>query len=827
MFNKRKNSELRVVVLLLLVVLIVCISGTFLYKNISVIVKNVETSAKAETRHSLVLRQILIDIGEAENSVKSYNLTYDKEHLISFYNSISSFESKIEELKRAKKYSKHEKYVIDNITQLVEKRFELLKQQLYLDDEGKITDELNTISRKIDEAYKKSTSVESATLIPGISTTITPVKKESLFKKLFGKKTKTIEEPEKTVPQVVASNEAQSQKIQGELKFTVNKVKGLQLEKLAERKSVELQLSKEGQTIVDQIRRLSAEIEFQENVQAIKKIDYAKREMNTIKQFAIVFSVVISLLLIFVGYLITNYVRKKKEYELALITAKRSAEDLAKTKETFLANMSHEIKTPLNAIYGFTEQVLNTNLNSHQYEQLNIVKKSAEYLSKLVNNILSYSKIQAGKAYIDNVSFNIKQELGDIELLFLEQTKKKSLNLIFETDENIPEHINCDLTKFKQILFNLIGNAIKFTEKGSVEILFNKTELNSKPALFIQLRDTGIGINKEKLPELFNEYAQANSPNSKSYEGTGLGLVITKKLIEQMGGIISLESKERFGTTVKVVVPYNEVSSPIEDGNVITGSITNLRNALKGKNILIVDDEDFNRLLLKSILSKYKVKISEAADGNESILLAGNNFYDLIIMDIQMPDKNGIDACIEIRTTNKTVPIFASSAGINEEKISEYLNAGFTGFVHKPFTEKELLETLMRQLSNTINDSVIADKTYGQKHSSKVNISNLHEFYDNDEGFKKELIEIFSKSINNALIDITNACAEREWIRAADAAHKAMPPCKHFDADDLYCSFKYFESLRSSIPDNYELQSNLEQLKQEIIGVNNELKLYL
>lgn len=826
MFNKKKYSELRVVVLLLLIVLIVCVSGIFLYKNISAIAKNVETSAKAETRHSLVLRQILIDIGEAENSVKSYNLTYDKEHLISFYNSISSFESKIEELEKSKKYSKHEKYVIDNVTQLAEKRFELLKQQLYLDDEEKITDELNTISRKIDEAYTKNAALESASYTPTL-TAANPEKKESFFKRLFGKKTKAEDSLKTITPQALASKEVQSEKIQGELKSTVNKVKGLQLEKLAERKSVELQLSKEGQTIVNQIRKLAAEIESQENVQALKKIDSAKREMNTIQRFAIVFSVIVSLLLIFVGYLITNYVRKKKEYELALITAKRSAEDLAKTKETFLANMSHEIKTPLNAIYGFTEQVLNSNLNSQQHEQLSIVKKSADYLSKLVNNILSYSKIQAGKAHIDNVSFNLKEELGDVELLFLEQTKKKSLNLIFEKDENVPDHINCDLTKLKQILFNLIGNAIKFTEKGSVEVLVKKTELNSKPALFIRVRDTGIGISKEKLPDLFNEYAQANSTLSKRYEGTGLGLVITKKLIEQMGGTINLDSKERLGTTVETVVPYSEVSQPPE-GNGANHSISNLQKSLKGKKILIVDDEDFNRLLLKSILSKYKVIITEASDGNKSVLLTSDHSYDFIIMDIQMPDKNGIEACIEIRKNNKQVPIFASSAGINEEKISEYLNVGFSGFVHKPFTEQELLETLMKQLSSAPNDLFITGDVNDQKHiSSKANISNLQTVYDNDEDFKKELIAIFLKSISNALTDITNACAQRKWVQAADAAHKAMPPCKHFDADDLYRSFKYFENLRNSIPDNHEMQLNLEQLKQEIESVNNELKLYL
>lgn len=826
MFNKKKNSEFRFVVLLALLVVLVSVSGLVLYRNLSAVARKVGTSAKIETRNSLVLRQILIDLREAENEVKSYNLTYSKEHLIAFYNTISVFERQMVDLGNAPKYNQDERFIINNVLALAEKRFELLKQQLYLDDEEKITDELNAISVKIDEVYQKrlANETKSGQTEPGFIET--PEKKESFFKRLFGKKEKPQDRAKKEVLATPGFQEKSMAKLQGELKSTVKKVKTNQLEKLAERKSRELQLSKDGQTLTKQMRQLVDALETQENQLLAKRIETAKQDMNTIRSFSILFSVVISVLLILVAYLIYNYVRKKREYELALITAKRNAEDLAKTKETFLADMSHEIKTPLNAIYGFTEQVLNSDLTTRQYEQLNIVRKSADYLAKLVNNILNYSKLQAGKIKIENSDFNLKRELEDMAILFSSQIEDKPVKLHISKTPELADYINGDLTKIKQVLFNLIGNAIKFTERGEINVMVANRKLNGHDALYITVDDTGIGIPPEKISRVFNEYEQADTTISKKYGGTGLGLMITKKLIEQLNGTISLKSVVGKGTKFEVYIPFNEVTKrehvPADRSMLMPEILTTLQH----KKILIVDDEEFNRLLLQSILSKYNIQIFEAINGTEAVHLVKNHFLDLVIMDLNMPDKDGINACTEIRQFNTTIPILVSTAAISEEKINQCLKEGFNGFVYKPFTEKDLLETLIPQLANS-KKVKSQTETEPEEHHYKINLNHLEAMSNGDELFARELVEIFYKSINKTSLDISAACGNSDWGKVSDLAHKSMAACKHFDAMDLYNCLKYFENLRNGTPDYQELRQRLEQLNLEVQNINQELQLYL
>lgn len=825
-----KRSETRAVSVLLFITVIICITGVLLYKNLSSVSKDVSSSYNYETTPSLIIRQILVEIRDAETCVKSYNLTHSQEYLIPFYTSVSLVDKKLTELENSKKHDHRERVIIDSIVLLCEARFELLKKQLYLDDEKKITDELNAISSKIKESYINGVDKES--------TLIVEPEKESFFKRIFGKKKKNTDTLERTVEQL-KQTEKQLSQIAGELKTTIQKVKASQLEKLQERQLLELQLAGDGKIVNDRLRLLYAEIENKEQQFSLKKIELAKAKVNTIKSLSIIVSVVLSLLLLLISYFIVNYTRKKKEYELALLQARQNAEDLAKTKEMFLANMSHEIKTPLNAIYGFTEQVLNSDLNNQQKEQLGIVKKSANHLIKLISDILNYSRIQSGKVSLEKNDLNIKDELQEIELLFKQQTNAKGIQLIVEIDGTVPDIINCDLTKFKQILFNLLGNAIKFTDEGFVKLKVVKSEnpSNNTPCLLISVTDTGIGIAESKIPKLFNEYEQADTAISKKYGGTGLGLVITKKILEQMGGTIELQSTEHKGTEIKIALPYEKAIDPNFSNNNEKTSGLNLK-LLSGKEILIVDDQEFNRLLLKAILSKHGVNVSEARNGLEAVEMVTSNNYNAILMDVNMPIKNGIEACREIRRINKkqiaNLPILASTAVMaSDDKTKECMDAGFNGFVHKPFTEKSLLETLNHFLNKSDlqkfipSNPVVTNSEADQKIFKKLNFENIIQASNGDDVFKKEMIGIFYKSINSSLLEIEGFAHSRKWVQASEVAHKNMPACKHFEADNLYSILKYFENLRGQDPEISTLSIKLKELRSEVEEINNQLKLYL
>lgn len=829
MWLKKKRFELRVVIILLLIVAMISITGIISYKNLSSIAKRVSTTVTIADRNSIVLRQLLIDIQEAENDVRSYNLTSHTNYLSSFYSSMVSLENRFRDLEKIKVSNNREMVIMDSVILLTELRFELLKKQLYIDDESKITDELNEISTKIDEAYKKTDEASIANHITLKDTVI--YKKESLFRKIFGKKRnklRPVQQQSDTVSNQKnfnSENPMPPSQIRGVLKKTVLKVQNKQLVKLAERKNTELLLAKEGQLIVDRIRSFVKETEAFEKKEIFQKIEIANQDVNMVKILAIVISAIISLLLLIVSYFIVKYVGKKREYELALINAKQNAEDLAKTKEAFLANMSHEIKTPLNAIYGFTEQVLKTKLDKEQSEQLNIVKESADHLIRLISDILEYSKIQSGKIHVENNNFDLKKELENIHTLFIHQSSNKNLELIFQVDADVPDQINGNLTKLKQVMYNLISNAIKFTEIGSVTVIVKKIERNAMCFLSIQVSDTGIGIAEDKISKLFNEYEQLHTDIYNKFGGTGLGLVITKKILEHMGGSIEVKSKPNKGTEVTIQFPFTAFDSSLksEISAVIPQQI--IINKLKYLKVLIVDDEDFNRLLLKTILAKFDAIITEAVNGNEAIHLIKNNHYDIVLMDIRMPEKTGLEACIEIRKFKKELIILASTAIINKDKTEECVRAGFNGFVFKPFTEKDLLEKLCATLIQESGISSPSPKISNQ--TTKLNFNELSNVANGDEAFKKEMIAIFHASINTGLKNITELCVEEKWEQVAEIAHKILPSCKHFEATNLYNRLKYFEMLRDSPPSTSQLNIKLQELKIDIDEVNMELQVYL
>ena len=300
-----------------------------------------------------------------------------------------------------------------------------------------------------------------------------------------------------------------------------------------------------------------------------------------------------------------------------------------------------------------------------------------------------------------------------------------------------------------------------------------------------------------------------------------------KKILEQMGGSINLKSKEHEGTEVDITIPYSRDDHYNNHKEISSVCKELIHNTLKDKKILIVDDEEFNRLLLNAILSKYNVSLTEATNGNEAVDLIRNNKYDLVLMDIRMPEKNGIDACIEIRKFEKELIILASTAVVNKDKTEKCIRAGFNGFLFKPFTERILLENLVAIFNkkNIVLETI--PNTTSDEPNNKLNMDELISISNGDEKFKKEMITIFQKSINKALDQIDEFCKKQQWSEASSIAHKILPSCKHFEADKLYMNLKYFESLNTELPNIERLNIELEELKKNIAAVNLELQLYL
>ena len=386
--------------------------------------------------------------------------------------------------------------------------------------------------------------------------------------------------------------------------------------------------------------------------------------------------------------------------------AKDIAERAVKIKHRFMANMSHEIRTPMNAIVGMTRLVLSKDPKPEQIRYLNAIKMSADNLLVIINDILDFSKIEAGKVTLEKIDFNIRELMQGIFDMLCAKAEEKGLKLIVETDNAVPQMIKGDPTKVNQVLVNLVGNAIKFTEKGSVSIMasLQKTD-NCKPAIIFDVIDTGIGIAPEYISTLFESFTQAGSDITRKFGGTGLGLTISRQLANLMGGDIFISSEQGKGSTFSAVMVFDE--SAVQAPEKVTQKIdTKELERLKNLKILLVEDNEFNRMVAEDTLSDILpgIEVQIAINGQDAVEQLKTSLFDLVLMDIQMPVMDGLTATRMIRNSltepSRNVKIIAMTANVMQEDVHEYYETGMDAYVSKPFNPTELLQ----KMSSVINE---------------------------------------------------------------------------------------------------------------------------
>ncbi len=403
--------------------------------------------------------------------------------------------------------------------------------------------------------------------------------------------------------------------------------------------------------------------------------------------------------LLFVLAKIFANLNKKVELEHRLIQEKENANAANRAKTEFLANISHEIRTPMNSILGFSEVMLNTSSDPKQKSYLKTILESGRTLLSLINDILDLSKIEAGRLEISPEFADIRAIAEEIKQLFVHKIEEKGIEFIIEFDNNFPRTIVIDEMRLRQILLNIVGNAIKFTEKGSVSIIVKLIEDRGGIIDFeIDIVDTGIGIAKENRDLIFDSFSQLSGIDQKKYGGTGLGLAISKRLCELMGGEISLDSEIGKGSRFSIVfsdIKYSDVqieqdSSFVWDENIIK---------FKGSKILIVDDIPHNRQLVHTFLERYNLDLIDAENGETSVEIAKNSKPDLIFMDIRMPGMNGYEATEIIKKIPETshIPIVALTASTMKSEIAR-INSLFDGYLRKPVQKRTLVNELLKFL---------------------------------------------------------------------------------------------------------------------------------
>ncbi|WP_053093817.1 PAS domain S-box protein [Rufibacter radiotolerans] len=465
-----------------------------------------------------------------------------------------------------------------------------------------------------------------------------------------------------------------------------------------------------------------------------------------------------------------------EEAQLKAELATSIAEDAVKAKQQFLSNMSHEIRTPMNAIIGFTKVVLKTELTDKQQEYLNAIKLSGDALIVLINDILDLAKVDAGKMSFEQIPFKLSASIFAMVHLFETKIQERNLELAIEYDSKIPEVVVGDPVRLHQIILNLVSNAVKFTTQGKITVgarmLVQDAE---KVILEFSVTDTGIGIEESKLSTVFDNFQQATSGTSRLYGGTGLGLAIVKNLVEPQGGTITVKSKVGEGSTFSFILSFNKTQEKPESE---TGLGIELEAGFKDVKILVVEDIALNQLLMKTLLEEFGFEMEVAGNGKIAVEMLSHNRYDIVLMDLQMPEMNGFEATEYIRNQmNLTVPIIALTADVTTVDVEKCKAVGMNDYISKPIDDKVLYSKIIKYLKNSdyAKNTVYQDREDLQTQPlTCVNFDYLRRITKNDVRLV-EMIQLYLQEIPQLVVNMKKAIDQKDWLALKNATHSIIP----------------------------------------------------
>ncbi|MBS1644433.1 MAG: response regulator [Bacteroidetes bacterium] len=515
----------------------------------------------------------------------------------------------------------------------------------------------------------------------------------------------------------------------------------------------------------------------------------------------------------------------RQQVELAQ-KEKEVAEKTAALKQQFMANMSHEIRTPMNAIVGLTRLLMEKDPQPQQIRYLEAIKQSADNLLVIINDILDLSKIEAGKIIIEQTPFSLQRLMESVRDMLQHKADEKDLNLRLSIDRSIPDRLIGDPTRISQILINLVGNAIKFTEKGFVEFrVLQVNSENNRCLLRFEIEDSGIGIDADYIDKVFESFTQAGTDTARKFGGTGLGLTISRQLADLMQGKIEVASTVGVGTTFMITIPLSPAGNSIEKNENKTLSQKDLDH-LKTAKILLVEDNEFNRLVAIDTLEDLLpgIHIDVAVNGAEAVEMVKIKPYDLLLMDIQMPVMNGVEATQKIRQELKpptnAVKIIAMTANVLQENVQQYLEVGMNGYISKPFKTDELLQKMNALIfGNSIDGQTEKNTTHEPAQLSfkalpeKVtDMSFLNQFTGGKSEKVEKYVGMFLENAPRLLRQLDEALANNNLADAKIAAHSLKPQLGYMGIKEEFSNIFLIEQTAGGAGDSTKLATLTEHL---------------
>ncbi|OFX20907.1 MAG: hypothetical protein A2041_05450 [Bacteroidetes bacterium GWA2_31_9b] len=777
--------------LLFVGIFIILLGGFFSYRSLSSVVRLMQKE-KVQPYRFITIKNITTSLELAGNNIRLFGITKQNTYLEKYKNYIQHVDSNFKMLDTQYPNDQWFSAKIDTISWLLESKIQIWNEMILLWQTDSTAEVFSYLTMELQTNEDKTE------------------KNKSILERIFNSR---------KVDQTINSREILEK---------LNKIeqRGKVIELSLLKKETELTtlsnlLNEAFISLMAQLENYEREKELTHYKNAEK---LAERAYNRLAFFSL-FGILLSL---FVLFGVIKYIRKSKEYNDILISSKIEAESLAKSKELFMAKVSHEIRTPLNAISGFIKQALTMPMEQTIKEKIKIVDQASDHLIRLINDVLDFTKLRSDQLTLHKSHFDPVHLIENVCNLFYDLAKKNgnSITYSIENSENVV--LLGDVYRIQQIVYNLLSNAIKFTEQGTIEVFAKVMPENEETILFeLIVKDNGLGIDSSKLEIVFQEYTQEDQDIAIKYGGTGLGLTIVKRIVELFNGDIRLESSKGFGT--KVIC--NLRLEPGKREEIINHNIAPIKYSLPDNlKVLLADDEEYNRLLITSILDKWNIKYDVAKNGLEAIEFLKQNKYNFVFMDLRMPVINGVMATKFIRETLKLSNMQTQVIGITAD-ISTNLTVDaknlFNAILTKPFTEDELFQVLQNEL-NEYNDVLMVSTINNQSESSEdADLSNLIRVAANDLDFIEEMIQKFKQSTESGLIEIKVALNNKQYSLVADLAHKLTPASRHLGIKKLVEEFKSIEE--NALNENKNIILKLiheaeKSLAKAIISLQNQFR---
>ncbi len=784
MFSAKRSITAKVVTGYVIVAILAALAVWYVYNQV-ISYSEIAQSNTENNRQLILVSEITTDLNESENTSRRLIQTGKEEDLDLYNSQIDSIEFKLRELEQTYEEIDLENEV-DSISKLLDQKTQNLKELVALRDSDRNT---NYYSRVLNELKKIDESFADDDYEQRFAN-LEPHQRRVLIRLLeYAKEDNAQELTNQRLDSLVSS----VKKVLSELEMANRQFRN-------EVNQKENELLNNDMILNQQLQSLLAGLEQKERENTVQRAETFQNMLNKTSNIIIIGSCIILLTILYFIINIIGDITRSQRYRVQLEEAKDFAESLLASREQFMAAITHDLRSPLTTVMGYTDLIHKTDLSEKQKHYLTQIKKSSEFILRLVNDLLDLSKLEAGKMLIENLSFNPKKLIHDTVNNIIPAEKKKDVEIVIEVSEGTNVQIQSDPFRIKQILANLISNAWKFTEKGKIVIAAElKKSTGENHILEIRVKDSGIGISKEMQENIFEEFSQENSSIEKRFGGSGLGLAITKRLTQLLDGEIKLESVQGKGSEFTILIPVIKLSETREEPERAKTELENAETAnidASGMKALVIDDEPGQLSLTVELAQSMGFEIDTAENGKIGLEKLHAGDYDIVLTDIQMPILDGFDLITTIRSNEKfkDLPVIALSGRTDIEK-EVYTEVGFNNKLLKPYKPTELKQNIAELLQlNYKEEEVTAAIDNDRLRSENYDLTDIYEFSGRDEDAMQTIIQAFLDGAQQSMQDLKTAYKEKDTDKMGKLAHRMLPMLRQMKANEVIAILMKLES---------------------------------